>query len=264
MIDIKKYVERMKNVLKEEIKTFKCAPHLVIIQVNDDPASTIYVGGKIRDADEVGIKTTLVKLPVDTTESSLIDVITKYNIDKTVHGIIVQLPLPKQINEMHIKFAVNPLKDVDGFHPLSKFEPCTPLGIVKLLKSLQFNFSGANAVIIGRSEIVGKPMAKLLLKNDCNVTMLHSKTKEEDKKFYIKHADLLVVAVGKKYFISDYELNPNAFIIDVGINRVDGQVYGDCKPDLPVAYQTPVPGGVGLLTRLCLLENLMEAYKNGI
>ena len=148
-------------------------------------------------------------------------------------------------------------------HPLSSFIPCTPKGIVSYLENEGFTFSGKNAVVLGRSNIVGKPMARLLLSRSCNVTVLHSKTSIEDKKFYIKHADLIVVAIGKEGFLNnDFEYNKDCYVVDVGINRgVDGKLHGDAIPNLPVKLQTPVPGGVGLLTRLALLENLMEACR---
>jgi methylenetetrahydrofolate dehydrogenase (NADP+)/methenyltetrahydrofolate cyclohydrolase len=174
----------------------------------------------------------------------------------------VQLPLPKQISENDIRLAINPAKDVDGFHPLSPCDPCTPKGIISYLKSQSFPFRGANAVMIGRSNIVGKPMARLLTKNDCNVTVLHSKTSPEDMRFYVAHADLVVVAVGHQDFLDhSFTYKPTAVVVDVGINRgEDGKLHGDAEPNLPVALQTPVPGGVGLLTRLALIENLLEVY----
>ena len=261
-MNIKEYVNQQKERIKETILHLNKIPCLVVIQVNDDPASASYIRGKKKDALEVGAEFIHVQLDPATTEQELIEVINGYNADDNVDGIIVQMPLPKHINEEHIKLAVLPSKDVDGFHPLSHFIPCTPKGIINYLKAEKVVFDGKNAVMIGRSNIVGKPMAKLLLKENSNVTILHSHTSEADLCFYLEHADLIVVAVGKKYFINhNYKLKKDAVLVDVGINRIDGVLYGDIEPNLPVRLQTPVPGGVGLLTRLSLLENLLEAVK---
>ena len=170
------------------------------------------------------------------------------------------MPLPKQISEDKIKLAVSPKKDVDGFHPLSSFIACTPKGILNYLKSEKVEFVSKNAVVVGRSNIVGRPMAKLLLDESANVTVIHSKTSQEDKIKYLSNADIVVVAVGRKWFLDhSYNLKKDAVLVDVGINRVDGKLYGDIEPNMDVKLQTPVPGGVGLLTRLALLENLIEA-----
>lgn len=264
-MDIKEYVLKRKEELKNEVNSFERKPHLLIIQVNEDEASNAYIRGKLKDSAEIGVNATLNKLPIDISQDDLLKVINDANCNKTIDGIIVQMPLPKQINEDVIKLAVNPNKDVDGFHPLSKLSPCTPKGIITYLKANGFIFLGKNAVVIGRSNIVGRPMAKLLINESSNVTVLHSKTTSEDMDFYLSHADLIVVAVGRKYFLnSSRTYKKNAVIVDVGINRIDGKLYGDAEPNLPVALQTPVPGGVGLLTRITLLENLLEVYKNGI
>lgn len=264
-MEIKEYIKQVKEEMKNEISSLSIKPVLTIIQVNEDEASKAYIKGKLKDAAEVGIIANLVKLPIDISEDDLIKEINKINEDDSIHGLIVQMPLPKHINEDHIKLAVSYKKDVDGFHPLSKYNPCTPQGIINYLKSNNEIIQGKNALVIGRSNIVGKPMAKLLLKESANVTITHSKTTAEDMKFYVKHADIIVVAVGKKdYLNKSFEFNPNAVIVDVGINRFEGKLYGDCEKDLPVRLQTPVPGGVGLLTRITLLKNLMEAYYNGI
>ncbi len=261
-MEIKQYVENRKLWMKNEISRNCEVPHLVIIQVNQNEASKAYVKGKINDLTYIGAKYTHVLLPLDTPEEDLVNVINKYNEDDTVDGILVQMPLPKHISEDLIKNTVIPIKDVDGFNSLSKYLPCTPKGIIDYLKSEQVEFTGKNAVVIGRSNIVGKPVAKLLLDLNCNVTILHSRTTKEDMAFYLKHADIVVVAVGKKHFITDQELKPSAILIDVGINRFEGKLYGDCAPNLNVALQTPVPGGVGLLTRVALLENLFICYNN--
>lgn len=263
-MDIRSYVAMRKQALKKEITEAGANPHLVIIQANDNPASDIYIRGKITDCQEVGIKATHVKLDASVSQTELLETIRKYNEDESVHGIIVQMPLGKHISEDEVKVTVTPSKDVDGFHPLSTLVTCTPKGIVDYLTYMQFDFTGKNAVVIGRSNIVGKPLAALLTRLNANVTILHSKTTVEDMNFYLKHADLICVAVGKKWFIDQQELRPSAVLVDVGINRIDGVLYGDARPNLAIKLQTPVPGGVGLLTRLALLNNVWEAYRRGI
>lgn len=260
-MEIKEYVAKRKAYLTDLIESLPSKPKLVIIQVNEDEGSKAYIRGKIKDLTEIKADFIHVKLPLDISEEDLIKEIVKYNFDDTVDGILVQMPLPRQINEDNIKMAVTPLKDVDGFHPVSSYSPCTPKGIIDYLESLNYDFKDKNALVIGRSNIVGKPVAKLLLDRNCNVTIVHSKTSKENLDIYLKNADLIVVAVGKKYIIENQELKPTAYVVDVGINRVDGKLYGDCAPNLPVALQTPVPGGVGLLTRLSMLENLILCYR---
>ena len=173
------------------------------------------------------------------------------------------MPLPKQISEEKVKLAVSPLKDVDGFHPLSKLAPCTPKGIMNYLHFEKVPLCGKNALVIGRSNIVGRPMAKLLLNESCNVTVVHSKTSQEDLANYIKNADIIVVAIGKAGFLDNrFQYKKSATIVDVGISRDETGLHGDAIPDLPVQLQTPVPGGVGLLTRLALYENLLDIFNN--
>lgn len=262
---ITEYVNNKKQFLLDEIKKIKEPLKLVIVQINDDPASNAYIKGKLKDLAEIGTISELLKLDINITMEELKIVIDKLNNDPSVTGFIVQMPLPKQLNEEIIKDWINPDKDVDGFNSKSLFKPATPNGIITYLKDNNFDFDGKNALIIGRSNIVGKPMAKLLLNLNMNVTITHSYTSKEDLEFYLKHADLIVVAVGKPYFINKtFRINKNAVIFDVGINRIDGKLVGDCEPDLDVKFLSPVPRGVGLLTRLSLLLNLMEAYKNGI
>ena len=265
LLIIKNYVADQTALLKDKISSLNVKPHFVIVQVNDDPASNSYIKGKMKDANEVGIICELKKFDKTISQEDLIKEIDKINNDTNVHGLIVQMPLPKHINEEEIKLAVNPKKDIDGFHPLSTMDPCTPKGIINFLKHQNISLVGKNAVVIGRSNIVGKPMGKLLLAESCNVTTLHSKTTREDMEFYISHADIIVVAVGRANFLDEsFTYKKDAVIVDVGINRVDDHLVGDAKADLPVKVQTPVPGGVGLLTRLNLLFNLMEAYNNEI
>lgn len=256
---IKEYVKVRKEELKALVASKEVVPHLVIVQLNEDDASNAYVRGKLKDAAELGIKADLCKFPVSMSEAELLKEIDKLNNDDSVDGFIVQMPLPKGINEETIKLAVSPAKDVDGFHPLSKLNPCTPQGIMDYLHRENIEILGKNAVVIGRSNIVGKPMAKLLLKESANVTVLHSKTKFEDMHNYIKNADIVVIAIGKQHFLDNrFEYKPSAVIVDVGINRDESGLHGDAVPGLPVRLQTPVPGGVGLLTRLALMENLLK------
>ena len=259
---IKEYIKARKEEIKLQVSKMDKKPNLVIVQLNEDEASKAYVKGKLKDAAELGINAKLLKFPVDMSEKALLKVIAKLNKDKKVDGFIVQIPLPKQINEETVKLAISPAKDVDGFHPLSALNPCTPQGIMNYLHHEGVKFLGKNAVVIGRSNIVGKPMAKLLLKESCNVTVLHSKTSKEDMARYLKNADIVVVAVGRKHLITkEFEFKPSAILVDVGINRDEEGLHGDIEPGMKVALQTPVPGGVGLLTRLALMENLLKINK---
>ncbi len=266
MKNIKEYTVEKKEELRKYFSQFTNKKSLVIVQVNDDPASNSYIRGKLKDCEEIGVKARLIKLNEHTTQKELLDLISNLNKDISVDGFIVQMPLPKQIDEEIVKKSIIPQKDVDGFNHYSKYTPATPKGIVEFLKDNNFEFKGKNAVILGRSNIVGKPMHDVLLKMDMNVINLHTKTSEEDKKFYIEHADLIVVSIGRKYNIDNkYNFKKDCIVFDVGINREDGKLYGDCVPDLRVKYQSPVPGGVGLLTRLALLINLKEVCEdNGI
>lgn len=267
---IENYVERKKEELK--LKPYLKEAKMVIVQVNDDPASNSYIKGKTKDLSEVGINNEHLKLSPNICEEDLLKIIDLLNKKEDVHGFIVQLPLPKQIDEWKVKTSIVPQKDIDGFNPLSKFIPATPKGILTYLEDQNFSFESKNAVIIGRSEIVGKPMHQVLLDKNMNVTILHSKTSSLDKKFYLEHADLIIVAVGKPHFLKkeDYNLKPSAIVFDVGINRIFNSelnkniLVGDCEKDLNVSFQSPVPKGVGLLTRLALLLNLEEAYKGFI
>ena len=259
---IKEYVKVRKEEIKSQVSKMDKKPNLVIIQLNEDEASKAYVKGKLKDAAELGINAKLLKFPVDFTEKQLLKEIAKLNKNKKVDGFIVQMPLPKQINEETVKLAIAPAKDVDGFHPLSALNPCTPQGIMNYLHHEGVEFLGKNAVVIGRSNIVGKPMAKLLLKESCNVTVLHSKTSKDDMARYLKNADIVVVAVGRKHLIGkQFEFKKDAILVDVGINRDEEGLHGDIEPNMPVKLQTPVPGGVGLLTRLALLENLLKIHE---
>ena len=259
---IKEYVASRKQEIKEYVEGLEVKPHLVIVQLNEDQASNAYVKGKLKDSAELGINADLIKLPVETSEEELLKLIDGLSHDDTVDAFIVQMPLPKHINEEKNKLAVSPKKDVDGFHPLSELNPCTPQGIIDYLHAEGVQMQGLNALVIGRSNIVGKPMGKLLLKENCNVTTVHSKTTKDDMAFYIKHADIIVIAIGRQHFLDEkYEYKKDAIIVDVGISRDETGLHGDAVPNLPVKLQTPVPGGVGLLTRLSLIENLLKIYN---
>ena len=259
---VKEYFASRKQEIRDSLFSLPVKPRLVIIQVNEDAGSNAYVKGKMKDAAEMGVDAELIKLPVDTSEEKLMKLIKKLNKNPEIDGFIVQMPLPKQISEQKVKLAIDPLKDVDGFHPLSPLNPCTPQGIINYLHHEGIVLQSKNALVLGRSEIVGKPMAKLLLKENCNVTQVHSKTLREDMERYVSNADIIVVAIGKQGFLDNsFKYKPSAIIIDVGISRDETGLHGDAVPNLPVAFQTPVPGGVGLLTRLALFENLLKIYE---
>ena len=260
MQNIKEYVTEKKETLKQEVLSCKSKLKMVVVRVGDDPASVRYTNNKIKDCLEVGITAELLKFPEDISEDDLMRQVHYLNIDDSVTGYLVQLPLPKHISEEKVNSAINFLKDIDGFHPLSKTIAATPLGVYTYLKDMNYEFSGKNAVIIGRSNIVGKPMHKLLLDANMNVIMLHTKTSEEDKRFYLEHADLIIVAAGRAGILNhSYKLKETAIVMDVGINfNEEGKLIGDCEKDLPVAFQSPVPGGCGLLTRLAVIENLIK------
>ena len=277
IIDGKKIAEELRSKLKREIEqlpTSQIIPGLTVILIGDDPASQIYVRNKEKFAKEIGINSKLLRFENFITEQDLIKEIHKLNNDNSVHGILVQLPLPKHINSRKIISEINPAKDVDGFHPnnvgnLSSgndaLVPCTPYGCYLLLKQVLTNLNGLNAVIIGRSNINGKPMAQLLLKEDCTVTIAHSKT--QNLKELCLTADILVVSAGKAQMVKADWVKKDCVIIDVGINRVDNgnkKIVGDVDFENikdKVKAITPVPGGVGPMTISCLLSNTLKAYK---
>ena len=263
MQNIKEYTEMKKAELKESLIGTNLKA--VIVQVGSVEASNRYVRNKIKDLEEVGIATELMKLPEEISEEALLNILSALNTDGTVTGYLVQLPLPKHISEEKINLSINPAKDIDGFHPLSKTVAATPLGAFTYLKDMNYEFSGKNAVIIGRSHIVGRPMHKLLLDANMNVTVLHTRTTEADKRFYLEHADLIIVAAGKAGVLNkSYKLKETATVLDIGINfNSEGKLIGDCEPNLPVAFQSPVPGGAGLLTRLAVIENLILLSTQG-
>lgn len=257
--------------LKEKIDKMEIKPCLAVILVGGDPASQIYVANKEKAATEVGIISKIFRLEKTTKEQDLLNLIEILNQDKNVHGILVQLPLPKEIDEKKVILAISPEKDVDGFHPMNLGKlvagikglvACTPKGCLKLIKSVQSDLTGLNAVVIGRSTIVGKPMAQLLLQENCTVMMTHSKTKNLPE--LCQQADIVVVAVGKPNFVQGSWIKSSAIVIDVGINRLDtGKLCGDVDfNNVSCAAITPVPKGVGPMTIAMLLENTLEAFEN--
>jgi methylenetetrahydrofolate dehydrogenase (NADP+)/methenyltetrahydrofolate cyclohydrolase len=253
-------------------------PGLTVVLVGEDPASTVYVRSKGKATEAAGMKSDTIRLPAETSEADLLDLVRKLNADGTVDGILVQLPLPKHINENAVIATIDPNKDVDGFHPvnagrlatgLNGFVPCTPLGCLMLLKDRLGDLAGKEAVVIGRSNIVGKPMAQLLLGESCTVTIAHSKTK--DLPNVVRRADIVVAAVGRPEMVKADWIKPGAAVIDVGINRIDagegktrlvGDVAFDEVKEVAGAI-TPVPGGVGPMTIAVLLRNtLVAAHRN--
>lgn len=275
IIDGKQISKDIKEELKMEVASLakqgrKCC--LAVIQVGNDPASSVYVGNKKKACAYIGIESLSYELPEETTEEELLSIIDQLNQDKGVHGILCQLPLPKHIDEDHIIKAISPKKDVDGFHPQNVgalvigekgFVSCTPAGIIQLLKRSNIEMDGKHCVVVGRSNIVGKPMALLMLRENATVTVCHSHTK--NLKEICREADILIVAIGKPQFIGKEYIKEGAVVIDVGIHRDENnKLCGDVKYDEaePVAsYITPVPGGVGPMTIAMLMHNCVEAMK---
>ncbi len=251
-------------------------PGLAVVLVGEDPASKVYVKNKALQTVEVGMKSVEHKLPVETSEAALLALVGELNRDPTIHGILVQMPLPKHIDSLKVIEAINPNKDVDGFHAVNVgrlsigdrcLVPCTPTGSIILAKSVMPSLKGLDAVVVGRSNIVGKPMAQLLIKEDCTVTVAHSRTR--DLEAVCRRADILVAAVGRPEFVKGSWIKPGAIVIDVGINRITGpdgkgKLVGDVAFDEAVKVAgaiTPVPGGVGPMTIACLLKNTLEAAQ---
>ena len=245
-------------------------PHLAVVLVGENPASQVYVRNKENACIKAGIRSTVIRLDEGCTQAELEDTVRKLNGDASVHGILVQLPLPKHLDESRVLALIDPDKDVDGFHAMNsgrlmngqpRFVPCTPLGVMKLLEAYDIPVAGRHAVIIGRSNIVGKPMAMLLLAKDATVTVCHSKTRNLSE--LARQAEILVAAVGRPGFVTADMVKPGAAVIDVGINRVDGQIVGDVAPEVEqvAGYLTPVPGGVGQMTIAMLLANTLDAAR---
>ena len=281
ILDGKKLAESVRAEVKEKVAAFVAkhgrAPGLDVVLVGEDPASVVYTRNKEKASNEVGMRGTLHKLPADTTEAQLLDVVRKLNADAATDGILVQLPLPKHIRESVVLDAIDPSKDVDGFLPMNaglvatgRFDralvSCTPRGVMKLLALAGAKLEGARAVVVGRSNIVGKPVAQLLLAANATVTLAHSKTR--DLPAVCREADVLVVAVGRREMVRGDWVKPGAVVIDVGTNRNDaGKLVGDvafAEASEVASAITPVPGGVGPMTIACLLENTLIAASRRV
>ena len=271
-----KIAQDIRQAIREETLVFMektcIVPGLAVVLVGEDPASQVYVGRKAKACEEVGFLSREYKLPADTTEAKLLSLINDLNNDEFIHGVLVQLPLPKHIATDKIIAAIDPHKDVDGFHPYNVgglvtgsplFIPCTPRGIMELIARTGIELSGKDAVVVGRSNIVGKPMALLLLAQNATVTMCHSKTR--DLPTVTSRADVLIAAVGKARMITADMVKEGAVVIDVGVNRLDnGKLAGDVAFDEVAAkasYITPVPGGVGPMTIAMLMKNTLDAAR---
>ncbi len=265
-------VKESVKVRADELKKFGIEPTLAVVLVGEDKASQTYVRAKEKACNEYGIKSVAHRLSENTTQNELLALINVLNLDDSIHGILVQLPLPKHINTNVVLAAIDPRKDVDGFHAvnvgklvsgLEGFVPCTPLGVMEILKEYGIDVAGLNAVVIGRSNIVGKPMANLLLNASATVTVTHSKTK--NLKEICKNADLIIAAIGKPFFLKADMVKDGAVVVDVGINRLDdGRLVGDVDFDEVApkcSYITPVPGGVGPMTIAMLLNNTILAAQ---
>lgn len=265
-------VKESVKVRADELKKFGVEPTLAVVLVGEDKASQTYVRAKEKACNEYGIKSVAHRLSENTTQNELLALINVLNLDDSIHGILVQLPLPKHIDTNVVLAAIDPRKDVDGFHAvnvgklvsgLDGFVPCTPLGVMEILKEYGIDVAGLNAVVIGRSNIVGKPMANLLLNASATVTVTHSKTK--NLKEICKNADLIVAAIGKPFFLKADMVKDDAIVVDVGINRLDdGRLVGDVDFDEVApkcSYITPVPGGVGPMTIAMLLNNTILAAQ---
>lgn len=271
LIDVKSIVENKKIFLKKKVNELKrngIVPKLAVILANDLDASKIYVRKKREMCSELGVDEIEYMLDKDTTTEKVLDIINRLNEDDSVHGILVQLPVFKHLDERKILESISPKKDIDGFHPLNigkllmgkpEIVACTPRGIMSIIESTGVDLTSKTAVVVGRSIIVGKPVSALLLNKNATVITCHSKTKNLKK--YTKMADVLVVAAGVPHLITSDMVKKNAIVIDVGINRIDGKIIGDVDTEnvLDVAkYVTPVPGGVGITTVISLLENLID------
>lgn len=279
IIDGKALAQKMQKKLAEKVARLKAekgiVPGLVVILVGENPASQVYVRNKERSALAAGFKSQVVRLPESTSQEELLDLIAIYNADTSFHGILVQLPLPNHINEEAVLLAIDPNKDVDGFHPMNMgrlwsghpvMVPCTPAGIMEMFKDYHIDLEGKHAVVIGRSNIVGKPMAQLLLNKNATVTLTHSRTHHLAE--VAKKADILVVAIGRGHFVTKDFVKEGAVVIDVGMNRDEnGKLIGDVKYDEVAelaSYITPVPGGVGPMTITMLMEQTYESALRSV
>lgn len=286
LLDGKLISEQLIQQLSEEVSKIteqgKRKPHLAAILVGDDPASQTYVGAKVKACDTIGFASTLIRLDKDSTQEQLMQYVTQFNNDPQVDGILVQLPLPKHLDENEVIYGINPDKDVDGFHPISlgkmtlgqdTFVSATPQGIMLLLEKYNINTSGKHCVVIGRSNIVGTPMSILMSRNtnpgNCTVTVCHSRT--ENLEDICRQADIIIAAIGRPFFVKENMVKEGAIVIDVGINKIEdaskksgfrlvGDVDFDGVKD-KCSYITPVPGGVGKMTIAALMYNTLKAYK---
>lgn len=276
ILDGKALSQQLVTSLHEELTALRAhhavLPKLVVVLVGDDPASQVYVGKKAKMAQKIGMLSEVLTYPANTSQEELLSVIQRLNADASVHGILVQLPLPKHIHTQDVITAVDPKKDVDGLHPLNlgllmtgdplACKPCTPAGVITLLKAHQVAMAGKHAVVLGRSNIVGKPMGMLLLQENATVSYCHSKT--ADLPAFTRQADILVAAVGVPKLVTADFIKPGAVVVDVGINRVDGKLVGDVDFDSVMGKAsliTPVPGGVGPMTIATLMANTLMLYK---
>jgi methylenetetrahydrofolate dehydrogenase (NADP+)/methenyltetrahydrofolate cyclohydrolase len=279
IIDGKAVATELRKEMAGRVAAFRARglrqPGLAVVLVGEDPASKVYVSSKVKQTLEIGMHSIEHRLPDTASEADVLALVAQLNADPAVDGILVQLPLPKQIDADKVLESIDPSKDVDGFHPINvgrlstggcAFVPCTPRGSMRLIRSVRKDLSGLNAVVVGRSNIVGKPMMQLLLAENCTVTVAHSRTR--DLAGVCRQADILVAAVGRPKLLCAEHVKPGAIVIDVGINRVaeDGRsrLVGDCDFEamLPIAGAiTPVPGGVGPMTIACLLENTLDAFE---
>lgn len=272
ILDGKALAAQLHQAIQAEVSALATPPNLAVVLVGDDAASEVYVGHKQRACQKTGIHSTLYHLPKTTTQLELEELIATLNTDKTVHGILVQLPLPSHLQASALLEKIDPIKDVDGFHPINlgrlaqnnaELKPCTPAGAMRLLAKYSINVRGLNATIVGDSNIVGRPMALELLNQGATVTICHRHTNNLVE--HVRNADLLVVAVGKKGVINNEWLKPGVVILDVGIHRdANGKVSGDMDFEGALAkasYITPVPGGVGPMTVAALLQNTLIAYR---
>ncbi len=271
IIDGKAFAAKMRGEIAAAVAKLPRAPGLAVVLVGDDPASAVYVRSKGKQTVEVGMRSFEHRLPADTAQADLIALVERLNADDAVDGILVQLPLPSHLDDLAVISAIDPDKDVDGLHVVNAgrlasglpgLVSCTPLGCMMLIKDHLSDVSGKSAVVIGRSILVGKPVAQLLLAANCTVTMAHSRTR--DLPDVVRRADIVVAAVGRPEMVRGDWIKPGACVIDVGINRVDGKLIGDVAFDEVAAVagsMTPVPGGVGPMTIACLLQNTLTSAQ---
>ncbi len=275
IIDGKALSDKLRLGIRDRVTALKASgivPGLAVVLAGEDPASKVYVKNKIAACEFTGIKSFAYYLPHDVSQAELDELIVTLNADPSVHGILVQLPLPKHLDELKALSLISPEKDVDGFHAVNAgklmlgekcLSACTPLGIIELIKSTGTDIAGKHAVVVGRSNIVGKPVALMLLKHDATVTVCHSKTRNLAD--FTRSADILVVAIGRKEFVTGDMIKAGAVVIDVGMNRFEGRLYGDVEfssAEKIAGYITPVPGGVGPMTITMLLENTLKAASS--